>query len=101
MAHLPVMLARCGGNKFTMVLLETSGVRLGRGRNAYGKGSMLDQFKQTISEESFSRSKSRSASVAKYRGNADSGNAPIEAANQALYRVMRQDCNRVAHFHVG
>lgn len=46
-------------------------------------------------------SKPPSTSGAEYQGNTDSSDALIEAANQALFRAMRQGCNREVHFHAG
>jgi PleD family two-component response regulator len=42
-----------------------------------------------------------SATGAEYRGNTDSSDALIEAADQALFRAMHQGCNRLVRFHAG
>jgi GGDEF domain-containing protein len=96
-----MFVTRFGDDEFTIMFLETSSVRLGRARNVYGKGSMVDQFKPTTKEDSLRRSKSPSLSVAEYRGDANSGDVLIEATDQTLYRAMRQECNWVVRFHAG
>jgi len=103
------LMARYGGDEFTIVMPETSAGQARQGAERLRKVIEARPIKVNCEKGSSKDLKvTISIGMAVYPGAAGtgderiagSGNALIEAADQALYQAKRQGCNRVVCFHV-
>jgi diguanylate cyclase (GGDEF)-like protein len=93
--------ARYGGDEFIIVLPETPASQAWYGAERVRK--VIESLTiQVINENGLSENIAITLSigVAEYPGDADSGDALIDKADQGLYQAKRSGCNRVVHYHV-
>ena len=92
--------ARYGGDEFITVLPETSANQAWCGAERLRKRVEALSF-QVINENSMSEKIeiTISTGVAEYQGDAISGEALIDLADQALYQAKRFGCNQVVRFN--
>lgn len=96
------LLARFGGDEFAVVMTETSADVARRGATRLQKVVVAEVIKINREGGSIENIKiTISIGVAEYPGDADSSEALIEAADQALYQAKYQGRNRVVRFRAG
>lgn len=94
------LLARFGGDEFVAVMTETSADVARQGGERLRKLVETESIKINRENNSIENIKiTLSIGLAEFPGDADSGEALIEAADQALYEAKRQGRNRVVRFH--
>lgn len=92
--------ARYGGDEFIIVLPETPARQACYGAERIRK--VVEALSIQVKNENGASEKvdiTLSIGVAGYPGDADSGDALIDKADQGLYQAKRLGCNRVVQFH--
>jgi diguanylate cyclase (GGDEF)-like protein len=96
------LLARYGGDEFAIVMTETSADEACQGAERLRKVVGAESIRVKSDKDTIESVKILiSLGVAEYPGDADSSDALIEAADQALYEAKRQGRNCVVRFHAG
>lgn len=95
------LLARYGGDEFSVVLPETSGSQAWQGAERLRNGIEVETIPVNYQNDRIENIHvTLSLGVAEFPQDAGSGDALIEAADQALYLAKQQGRNRVVCFNV-
>lgn len=96
------LLARYGGDEFAIIMTETPAEEAVQGAERLRKAVEARTIQFNRGNDPIENLRvTLSLGVAEYPRDADSSEALIEAADQALYLAKRQGRNRVVRFHAG